>query len=98
MDLQLRQKTALVTGSTAGIGFSIAKKLLAEGAEVIITGRTASTASHNDTDAQRNVGIGSQILADMGVEDMIYLSNSQPNVVAIEGYGLEIVDFMPIGD
>ena len=68
------------------------------GVIVIITGRTASTASHNDTDAQRNVGIGSQILADMGVEDMIYLSNSQPNVVAIEGYGLEIVDFMPIGD
>ncbi len=40
MDLQLRDKRALVTGSTAGIGFSIAKGLAAEGVEVIITGRT----------------------------------------------------------
>lgn len=42
MDLQLNGKTALVTGSTAGIGFAIAKRLLAEGASVIITGRTGA--------------------------------------------------------
>jgi NAD(P)-dependent dehydrogenase (short-subunit alcohol dehydrogenase family) len=40
MDLQLSKKTALVTGSTAGIGLAIARKLLEEGASVIITGRT----------------------------------------------------------
>ncbi|MCY0964133.1 SDR family NAD(P)-dependent oxidoreductase [Parathalassolituus penaei] len=40
MDLQLQGKTALVTGSTAGIGLATAKALLAEGAHVIITGRT----------------------------------------------------------
>lgn len=40
MDLQLTNKTALVTGSTAGIGFATAKRLLEEGARVIITGRT----------------------------------------------------------
>lgn len=40
MDLQLKNKTALVTGSTAGIGFSIAKQLLQEGATVYINGRT----------------------------------------------------------
>lgn len=41
MDLQLKNKIALVTGSTAGIGFSIAKQLAAEGAQVIVNGRTA---------------------------------------------------------
>src|SRR5580698_10441330 len=40
MDLQLQGKTALITGSTGGIGFGIAKVLLAEGAQVIINGRS----------------------------------------------------------
>jgi NAD(P)-dependent dehydrogenase (short-subunit alcohol dehydrogenase family) len=40
MDLQLTGKTALVTGSTAGIGYAIARVLLREGAQVIINGRT----------------------------------------------------------
>src|SRR5882757_7197133 len=39
MDLQLGDKTALVTGSTAGIGLEIARTLAVEGAGVIITGR-----------------------------------------------------------
>ncbi len=64
------------------------------GVIVLITGRPAT--GYGESEAQRNVGIGSQILADLGIEDMILLSNSQPNVVAIEGYGLEIVDHMPI--
>jgi NAD(P)-dependent dehydrogenase (short-subunit alcohol dehydrogenase family) len=40
MDLHLQGKTALITGSTGGIGYGIAKVLLAEGAAVIINGRT----------------------------------------------------------
>jgi NAD(P)-dependent dehydrogenase (short-subunit alcohol dehydrogenase family) len=40
MDLQIGGKLALVSGSTAGIGFAIAKALAAEGAHVIINGRT----------------------------------------------------------
>ncbi|MER9656829.1 SDR family oxidoreductase [Mesorhizobium sp. M0152] len=39
MDLQLNDKTALVTGATAGIGLEIARALALEGAKVIITGR-----------------------------------------------------------
>jgi NAD(P)-dependent dehydrogenase (short-subunit alcohol dehydrogenase family) len=40
MDLKLADKTAFISGSTAGIGLSIAKRLLTEGATVIINGRT----------------------------------------------------------
>jgi NAD(P)-dependent dehydrogenase (short-subunit alcohol dehydrogenase family) len=40
MDLQLREKTAIVTGATAGIGLAIARSLAAEGATVFISGRS----------------------------------------------------------
>ena len=44
----------------------------------------------------RSYGIGAQILADLGVHDMTLLSNAHRNVVAIEGYGLNIVGERPI--
>ena len=44
----------------------------------------------------RAYGIGAQILADLGIVDMILLSNSHRNIVAIEGYGLNIVGERPI--
>jgi NAD(P)-dependent dehydrogenase (short-subunit alcohol dehydrogenase family) len=40
MDLHIAGKVAFVSGSTAGIGFATAKRLLHEGARVIINGRT----------------------------------------------------------
>src|SRR5260370_26415159 len=40
MDMKLADKLAIVTGSTAGIGFAIAELLAAEGARVVVTGRT----------------------------------------------------------
>ena len=43
MDLQLNNKTAFISGSTAGIGFSIAKALADEGANVIVNGRSEAS-------------------------------------------------------
>ena len=40
MKIDLSGKTALVTGSTSGIGHAIAKGLFAAGADVVINGRT----------------------------------------------------------
>ena len=43
MDLKLKGRRALVTGSTAGIGYAIAKGLAAEGARVTLTGRSQAS-------------------------------------------------------
>ena len=45
MDLKLTNKTALVSGSTAGIGLAIAKALAQEGASVIVNGRSQERVS-----------------------------------------------------
>jgi NAD(P)-dependent dehydrogenase (short-subunit alcohol dehydrogenase family) len=45
MNLKLENKTALITGSTAGIGFAIARSLAAEDAHVILNGRTEERVS-----------------------------------------------------
>ncbi|QZH74765.1 MAG: 3,4-dihydroxy-2-butanone-4-phosphate synthase [Erythrobacter sp.] len=45
-----------------------------------------------DTSELREYGIGAQILADLGVTDMILLSNSHHNVVGLEGYGITVVE------
>ena len=42
MDLKLTGKIALVTGSTAGIGFAIAKSLASEGAHIYVNGARSS--------------------------------------------------------
>jgi 3,4-dihydroxy 2-butanone 4-phosphate synthase / GTP cyclohydrolase II len=40
----------------------------------------------------RDYGIGAQILKDLGVRDMILLSNTERPIVGLEGYGLKVVE------
>jgi 3,4-dihydroxy 2-butanone 4-phosphate synthase/GTP cyclohydrolase II len=45
----------------------------------------------------RDYGIGAQILLDLGVRDLVLLSNTQRSIIGIDGYGLNIVEQRPIG-
>jgi 3-oxoacyl-[acyl-carrier protein] reductase len=55
MDLGLAGKVAIVTGASKGLGFASARALLAEGARVVICGRTGATL---DLAAQELVALG----------------------------------------
>jgi len=44
----------------------------------------------------RDYGVGAQILSDLDVNDMVLLTNSRPNIIALEGYGLNISGWQPI--
>jgi len=44
----------------------------------------------------RDYGIGAQILLDLGVKDLILVSNTQRTIIGLEGYGLRIVDRRPV--
>jgi NAD(P)-dependent dehydrogenase (short-subunit alcohol dehydrogenase family) len=63
MDLKLQGKRALVTGSTAGIGFAIAQALANEGALVTVNGRTQARV---DQALRRIGGSARGIAADLG--------------------------------
>lgn len=44
----------------------------------------------------RDYGVGAQILLDLGIKDMILLSNTERTIVGLEGYGLKVVERRPI--
>jgi NAD(P)-dependent dehydrogenase (short-subunit alcohol dehydrogenase family) len=77
MDLGLTSKLALVTGSTAGIGFSTAEALAREGARVIVNGRTtarvdAAVAQLRKTVARADVqGVAADVGTAAGCDSVI---------------------------
>jgi NAD(P)-dependent dehydrogenase (short-subunit alcohol dehydrogenase family) len=71
MDLQLQNKIALVTGSTAGIGFAIAQALANEGARLIVNGRTEKRVN-GALEKLQSAGAGGKvegIAADLGTAE-----------------------------
>lgn len=77
MNLQLENKTALVTGSTAGIGYAIALQLASEGAKVIVNGRTkarveqAVVSIKEETGSQKVSGIAADFEKPEEVAELI---------------------------
>ena len=71
MDLKLKGKRALVTGSTAGIGFSIAKLLAHEGAFVYVNGRTEERVKKAVAEIEGAVeGVAADLTTEQGAEKL----------------------------
>ena len=58
--------------------------------------RARSDSSAEPAEELRDYGIGAQILTEIGVQDMILLTNSHHTLIALDGYGLSIVGEQPI--
>jgi NAD(P)-dependent dehydrogenase (short-subunit alcohol dehydrogenase family) len=77
VDLRLKNKTALVTGSTAGIGLAIAQSLASEGAQVYVNGRTqqrvdaAIAAIRANSPSAKVEGIAADFSGPAGAETVI---------------------------
>ncbi len=87
MNLGLRGKFAVVSGSTAGIGFAIAAALAAEGAEVVVNGRTEARVEAAVAKIQQQVegaqvsGIAADLGTRGGVEKFLHQAPSADVVV-----------------
>jgi len=102
MDLQLQNKRSLVTGSTAGIGFSIAEALAREGASVIINGRSQQSVDAAIDQLRPNVsGKLTGFAGDLARDDVAdQLAREHPDVdILVNSLGIfEPVPFEQIPD
>ena len=103
MDLGLKGKFAVVSGSTAGIGLAIATTLAREGARIVINGRTqkrVSAAAERIRMELRGAEV-TEVAADLGTADGIKAFIEQvPNAdILINNLGIfEIKPFLEISD
>src|SRR5215813_1703902 len=103
MDLGLKGKLAVVSGSTAGIGFAIANTLAREGARIVINGRTperVKTAAERIRTELRGAEV-SEVAADLGtIEGIGKLTEQVPSAdILVNNLGIfEPKPFFEISD
>ena len=103
MDFGLKGKTAVVSGSTAGIGFAIAVALAAEGARVIVNGRTearVATALQNLRQLVKDADVRG-VSADLGTAQGVagFLQQIPETDILVNNLGIfEIKPFLEIPD
>jgi len=59
-------------------------------------GRTLPSLYDNTKQIQREIGIGAQILSDLNLRRIRLLTNRPKKVAALEGFGIEIVEQVPV--
>lgn len=80
---ELRKAMCMISGAGSGV------VVLLRGSQ--LTNAVALSAEDGSPAELKDYGVGAQILLDLGVRDMVLLSNSKRTIVGLEGYGLRMI-------
>src|ERR1700712_3855636 len=87
----LSQSMEAIAEEGAGVIVAINRPMLGRMTRSIEIKNSVRAGEEPATEELRDYGVGAQILAELGVHDMILLTNTHHSLVALEGYGLSIV-------
>ena len=87
MNLDLENKTALVTGSHRGTGQIIAETLLSEGAQVLVHGMTMSQAQASVEELGGGIAVTGNIVSQSGCKELLQACADYPVNILINNYG-----------
>ena len=90
-DNQIKQAMKMISDNKNGIVV-----IIREPRSWSLSQRIKSNQDVKNNKQLRDYGVGAQILIDLGVKNMILISNSKKTIVGLEGYGLKITNTIPI--
>ena len=80
----------------SGVIVVLTKPMVGGRLSKVVEAQAARGEGGMDPEELRDYGVGAQILTELGVQDMVLLTNSHHTLVALDGYGLSIVGERPI--
>jgi 3-oxoacyl-[acyl-carrier protein] reductase len=91
VDTGLTGRTAIVPGSTSGLGLAVARSLAAEGASVVLAGRRGAIARDRAAELPSAVGVEADLLGPAGVDEVIRaaraLGDGTVDILVLNGGG-----------
>ena len=91
IDNQIKKSMKLISKKNNGVIV-----IIREPRSWTLSQRIKTNSDDKKSSQLRDYGIGAQILIDLGIKNMILISNSKKTIVGLEGYGLKVINTIPI--
>ena len=91
MDNQIKKSMQLISKKKNGVIV-----IIREPRSWTLSQRIKSDSDDKKSLQLRDYGVGAQILIDLGIKNMILISNSKKTIIGLEGYGLKVINTIPI--
>jgi 3,4-dihydroxy 2-butanone 4-phosphate synthase/GTP cyclohydrolase II len=91
IDNQIKKSMQLISKKKNGVVV-----IIREPRSWTLSQRIKSGSDDKKSSQLRDYGVGAQILIDLGIKNMILISNSKKTIVGLEGYGLKVINRIPI--